>query len=256
VTNSAHPVVDQSRPRRTTVVVATYNECENVRRLLPELLCLDDQLAVVVVDDASPDGTAKAVEETAAAFPGRVRLVSRPAKLGYGSALVAGFRAALQGNPDAVVSMDADFSHDPRAVPDLLAGLATHDLMIGSRYLGGIRILNWSLWRLLVSRVANFYVNLLLPSPLTDKTSGFRAYRSEVLRRIDFEGATSNGYAFLVELLEMVIAGGFSAGEAPIVYEDRQLGRSKMDRRVVIEAAWRPWILLLRRAGAFLRRRR
>jgi dolichol-phosphate mannosyltransferase len=254
--SASRPTGDGSRPQRATVVLATYDERENVQRLLPELLRLDDHLDVVVVDDASPDGTATAVEEVAAAFPGRVRLVSRPAKLGYGSALVAGFSAALQGDPDAVASMDADFSHDPRALPDLLAGLATHDVVIGSRYVDGIRILNWSLWRLLLSRVANFYVDLLLPSPITDRTSGYRAYRSEVLRGIDFEGAASNGYAFLVELLEMVMSGGFSIGEAPIVYEDRQLGRSKMDRRVVIEAAWRPWLLLLRRVGAFLRRRR
>lgn len=241
---------------RATVVLATYDERENVQRLLPELLRLDEQLDVIVVDDSSPDGTATAVREAMAAFPGRVQLVSRPAKLGYGSALVAGFRTALAGNPDAVVSMDADFSHDPHALPDLLAGLATHDVVIGSRYLGGIRILNWSLSRLLLSRGANFYVNLLLPSSITDRTSGYRAYRSEVLRNIEFEGAASNGYAFLVELLEMVLSGGFSVGEAPIVYEDRQRGRSKMDRRVVIEAAWRPWLLLLRRAGAFLRGRR
>lgn len=253
---SSRPVVEGSRPRRTTVVVATYNECENVQRLLPELLRLDDHFAVVVVDDASPDGTATAVEEVAAAFPGRVELVSRPAKLGYGSAFVAGFRTALRGNPDAVVSMDADFSHDPRALPDLLAALATHDVVVGSRYLEGVRILNWSLWRLMVSRVANAYVKLLLPAPITDRTSGYRAYRSEVLRSIDVEGSTSNGYAFLVELLEMVMAGGFSIGEVSIIYEDRQRGRSKMDHRVVIESAWRPWLLLLRRVGAFLRRRR
>ena len=245
-----------SNANRATVVLATYDERANVQRLLPELLRLGDHLDVVVVDDASPDGTATVVREAAAAFPGRVQLVSRPAKLGYGSALVAGFRAALAGDPDAVASMDADFSHDPRALPDLLAGLATHDVVIGSRYLGGIRILNWSLWRLLLSRGANSYLNLLLPSPITDRTSGYRAYRSEVLRSIDFESAAANGYAFLVELLEMVISGGFSIGEVPIVYEDRQLGRSKMDRRVVSEAAWRPWLLLLRRVGAFLRRRR
>jgi len=254
--NSSCPTLDGSRPQQVTVVLATYNECENVRRLLPELLCLDDQIAVVVVDDASPDGTAAAVEEAAAAFPERIQLVSRPAKLGYGSAFVAGFRAALRGSPDVVVSMDADFSHDPRALPDLLAGLDTHDVVIGSRYLEGVRILNWSLWRLIVSRAANVYVKLLLPSRVTDRTSGYRAYRSEVLRSIDVEGATSNGYAFLVELLEMVMAGGFSIGEVPIIYEDRQLGRSKMDQWVVIESAWRPWLLLLRRVGAFLRRRR
>ena len=256
MTSSSHPVVEDSRPRRTTVVVATYNECENVRRLLPELLRLDDHLAVVVVDDASPDGTGAAVEKAAAGFPGRIQLVGRPAKLGYGSAFVAGFRTALQGDPDAVVSMDADFSHDPRALPGLLAGLETHDVVIGSRYLEGVRILNWSLWRLMVSRAANVYVRLLLPSRITDRTSGYRAYRSEVLRSIDFEGISSTGYSFLVELLEMVISGGFSIGEVPIVYEDRQLGRSKMNYRVVIESAWRPWLLLLRRMRAFLRRRR
>ena len=254
--SSSRSIVDGSRPQCSTVVLATYNERENVRKLLPELLRLDDQLVVVVVDDASPDGTATAVEEASAAFPGRVQLVNRAAKLGYGSAFVAGFRTALRGKPDAVVSMDADFSHDPRALPDLLAGLGTHDVVIGSRYRVGVRILNWSLWRLMLSRAANLYVKLLLPSPITDRTSGYRAYRSEVLRSIDFEGAASNGYAFLVELLEMVRSGGFSIAEVPIVYEDRQLGKSKMDRGVVIEAAWRPWLLLLRRLGACLRRRR
>ena len=244
------------RPLRTTVVLATYNERENVRRLLPELLRLDDHLAIVVVDDASPDGTAKEVEEVAAAFPGRVELVSRPAKLGYGSAFVAGFRAALRGDPDAVVSMDADFSHDPAALPDLLAALAAHDVVIGSRFVEGVRILNWSLWRLILSRAANAYVKLLLPAPIADRTSGYRAYRSEVLRGIELERAASNGYAFLVELLEMVISGGFSIGEVSIVYEDRQRGRSKMDHRVVIEAAWRPWLLMLRRVDTLLRRRR
>jgi dolichol-phosphate mannosyltransferase len=236
------------------VVLATYNECENMRRLLPELLHLDERLSVVVVDDASPDGTSEAVEEVAAAFPGRVQLVSRPGKLGYGSAFVEGFRTALRGDPDAVVSMDADFSHDPRAVPVLLAGLATHDVVIGSRYLYGVRILNWSLWRLALSRAANLYVKLLLPASITDRTSGYRAYRSEVLSSIDFEGTASNGYAFLVELLEMVMSGGFSIAEVAIVYEDRQLGSSKMDHRVVIESAWRPWLLLLRRVRARLGR--
>jgi dolichol-phosphate mannosyltransferase len=237
------------------VVLATYNERENVRRLLPELLRLDDHLAIVVVDDASPDGTAKEVEEVAAAFPGRVELVSRPAKLGYGSAFVAGFRAALRGDPDAVVSMDADFSHDPAALPDLLAALSAHDAVIGSRFVEGSDP-QLGLWRLILSSAANAYVKLLLPAPIADRTSGYRAYRSEVLRGIELERAASNGYAFLVELLEMVISGGFRIGEVSIVYEDRQRGRSKMDHRVVIEAAWRPWLLLLRRVDALLRRRR
>jgi dolichol-phosphate mannosyltransferase len=169
---------------------------------------------------------------------------------------VAGFAKALEGDPDIVVSMDADFSHDPRALPDLLAALRTHDLAIGSRYLAGVRILNWSVWRLMLSRAANAYVGLLLPSPITDRTSGYRAYRSEVLRRIAFESARSNGYAFLVELLELVLASGFRIEEVPIVYEDRQLGRSKMNSAVVVEAVWRPWLLLLLRLRALLRPRR
>ena len=253
--SASHPGVSGEGHGRVTVVVATYNECENVRRLIPELLDQDHRLRVLVVDDASPDGTGAAVEEAEASFPGRVRLVSRAAKLGYGSAFVAGFRAALESEPDVVVSMDADFSHDPATLPALLAALDGHDVVIGSRYLEGMRILNWSIWRMMLSRAANAYVKLLLPSPITDRTSGYRAYRSEVLRRIDFGAAESNGYAFLVEILEMVIAGGFRVAEAPIVYEDRQRGRSKMNGRVIVEAAWRPWLLLLRRLRDQLQRR-
>lgn len=254
--SASHAEASGEGHRHSTVVLATYNECENVRRLIPELLDRNRQLRVIVVDDASPDGTGAAVEQAGASFPGRVRLVSRAAKLGYGSAFVEGFRAALEDDPDVVVSMDADFSHDPAALPALLAALDGHDVVIGSRYLAGVRILNWSIWRMMLSRAANAYVKLLLPSSITDRTSGYRAYRSEVLRRIDFGAAESNGYAFLVEILEMVTARGFRVAEVPIVYEDRQLGRSKMDGRVILEAAWRPWPLLLRRLSALLRRRR
>jgi dolichol-phosphate mannosyltransferase len=254
--SASHAEASGERQCHATVVLATYNECENVRRLIPELLDRDPGIRVIVVDDASPDGTGSAVEEAGASFPGRVRLVSRAAKLGYGSAFVEGFGAALEGEPDVVVSMDADFSHDPAALPSLLSALDGHDVVIGSRYLEGVRILNWSLGRMLLSRAANAYVKLLLPSPITDRTSGYRAYRSEVLRSIDFGAARSNGYAFLVEVLELVIAGGFRVAEVPIVYEDRQRGRSKMDGRVIVEAAWRPWLLLRRRLSALLRRRR
>jgi dolichol-phosphate mannosyltransferase len=143
--------------------------------------------------------------------------------------------------------MDADFSHDPGSLPDLLQGLENNDLVIGSRYLGGIRILNWSLWRLLLSLGANRYVRFLLRFDVGDCTSGYRAYRSEVLRQIDFERVKSNGYSFLVEILEAALSAGYRAAEVPIVYEDRQRGESKMDRSVMLEAAWKPWALLIRR---------
>jgi dolichol-phosphate mannosyltransferase len=243
--------VPTSRPRSIVVVVATYNECENVRRLIPALLGLHPGLRVLVVDDASPDGTGAAVEELAEEFPERVALLRRSAKLGYGSAFVAGFERALEREPDVVVSMDADWSHDPHALPALIDGLEGADVAVGSRYVGGMRILNWSLGRLLLSRLANSYVSLLLPGPVLDRTSGYRAYRGDVLRGLPLGEISSNGYAFLVEILEHVITAGQVVREIPIVYEDRQLGKSKLDRRVLLESLWRPWVLAIRR----LRRR-
>ena len=238
-------------PSSIVVVLATYDERDNVRRLIPVLLGLDPGLRVLVVDDASPDGTGPAVEELAKQFPERVELLGRAGKLGYGSAFVVGIRRALERAPDVVVSMDADWSHDPHALPTLLNGLDGADVVVGSRYIGGMRILNWSLGRLLLSRLANAYVNLLLPGSVRDRTSGYRAYRSEVLRDLPLGEISSNGYAFLVEILEYVIAAGRTVREVPIVYEDRQLGESKLDRRVLIESVWRPWALAMRR----LRRR-
>ncbi|MCZ6785325.1 MAG: polyprenol monophosphomannose synthase [Proteobacteria bacterium] len=235
--------------QQPAVVIATYDERPNVERLLPALLKLHDRLRIVVVDDNSPDGTADAAEEIGHSWPDRVEVVRRPRKLGYGSAILAGLTRALEldPEPDCVVTMDADFSHDPQAVPQLLAGLEQYDLVIGSRYVGGIRILNWSLSRLLLSVWANRYVGTILRFGIGDCTSGFRAYRTELLRRIEFDRAGSNGYACLVEILEMATHAGVRVLEVPIVYEDRQHGRSKMDRSVIFEAAWKPWVLLLRR---------
>jgi len=229
------------------VVIATYNERANMEQLLPALLALPEGVSVVVVDDNSPDGTGEAVAEIAEARPGRIELIRRPGKLGYGSAFVAGLQRALEGDAQSIVSMDADFSHDPQSLPELLRGLEDSDLVIGSRYLGGIRILNWSLWRLLLSLGANRYVRFLLRFDVGDCTRGYRAYPREVLRQIDFERVGSNGYSFLVEILEAALSAGYRAAEVPIVYEDRQRGESKMDRSVMLEAVWKPWVLLIRR---------
>jgi len=235
------------QPQRPVVVIATYNERENVEQLLPELLALHPALRIVVVDDASPDGTAQTVEHIARKWPNRIELMKRPGKMGYASAFLAGFEKALVSGAECVVSMDADFSHSPAAVPDLLKMLDEHDVAVGSRYVDGVRILNWSVWRLFLSVFANQYVNWILRLHVQDATSGFRAYRRNVLESIDLRQATSNGYAFLVEILDMVVSSGYSVGEVPIVYEDRQKGQSKMDRRVIFEAGWKPWYMLAKR---------
>lgn len=241
------PDRDHRAVARPVCVIATYNERANVELLLPQILGVDRRLRILVVDDGSPDGTAVAVERIAAKWPGRVDLIRRPGKLGYGSAFVDGFRHALSGDVDCLLSMDADFSHDPASVPALLEALETADVAVGSRYAGGVRVLNWNLGRLLLSVGANRYVGLLLHLGVVDSTSGFRAYRRAVLETADLETIVSNGYAFLVELLERVRLGGFRVVEVPIVYEDRQHGESKMDRRVILESAIKPWQLLARR---------
>ena len=241
------PDHDSDHTARVAIVIATYNERSNVERLIPELMKSSVSPHVVIVDDGSPDGTAEAVRKHMAHYPGRISLVERPGKLGYGSAVVTGFKKVLDEDFDVVVTMDADFSHDPAAVADLVAPLENADLGIGSRYVGGIRILNWSMSRLLLSSAANLYVNSILRFGISDCTSGFRAYRSDVLRAVDLERASSRGYSFLVELLELVVRAGFRIQEVPIVYTERRAGQSKMSRGVIAESVIRPWILLLRR---------
>jgi dolichol-phosphate mannosyltransferase len=232
---------------RVAVIVATYNERSNIERLIADLMDTSVSPHVVIVDDSSPDGTGESVRTCMERFPGRISLVERSEKLGYGSAVVTGFQKVLDEDFDVAVTLDADFSHDPGAVPDLVAALDQADVAIGSRYIGGIRILNWSMSRLLLSSCANLYVNTLLRFHISDCTSGFRAYRAEVLRSIDLARASSRGYSFLVELLELVLRAGFIVHEVPIVYTERRAGESKMSRGVIAESVIRPWFLLARR---------
>ena len=239
--------------RDIAVVIATYNERDNVETLLSRLLELSKNIRVVIVDDNSPDGTGRTVEAVAEANPDRIHLIQRPGKLGYGSALVAGLRRAQELGAEFIVSMDADFSHNPDEIPHLVGALEKSDLALGSRYVDGIRVMNWSPGRLFLSLSANLYVRLILGLRARDCTTGFRAYRREALRRIDLGRVRSAGYAALVELLEASIAADCTLTEVPIVYEDRQFGRSKMGRGVIVEAAIRPWILLLARYSRRLR---
>ena len=214
----------------------TYNEAENVARMLAAVRASVPDAAVLVVDDNSPDGTGALVEEAAAEL-GQIKLLRRPGKQGLGSAYREGFAVALDEGYDAIVSMDADFSHDPAAIPELLAALtAGADAVVGSRYVPGGATVDWPLYRRLLSRWGNRYTSLVLHLPTRDCTSGFRAYRATALAAIHPETTAAEGYAFLTELVRRLVRGGFRVTESPIVFTDRRWGTSKMSTRIIAES--------------------
>lgn len=229
-----------SAVRRRIALIATYDERPNMVELLEGLLALPLGLSVLVIDDSSPDGTAAWIDERFGREP-RVRLHVRPHRLGYGSAMRTGFLIALEERFDTMVTLDADLSHDPAAVPALVAAAeAAGGLAIGSRYLNGVRVREWEAWRLALSRFANFYARRILGLAVRDCTSGFRAYSGRALRAADLESVDSRGYAFLVELLYRVARRGVPVVEVPIVYTERRAGRSKMSWGVILESALAP----------------
>ncbi len=227
------PATDQKEVR-ALVVVPTYNEAENIPILIPAIL-RQGPLDVLVVDDGSPDGTAALVKNIAQKDP-RVHLIVRQGKQGLGTAYVAGFRFAIEHGYDYVFEMDADFSHDPNELPTFLKRIQIFDLVVGSRYTNGVRVLNWPINRLLLSYFANVYTRFLLRLPLNDATGGFKCYRRAVLEAIDLEKIRSNGYAFQIEMSYKAWRKGFHLGEIPIVFLDRRSGASKMSRSIVYEA--------------------
>ena len=237
---------------KTLVIVVTYNEAANIARLVPEILRYVPAASVLVVDDSSPDGTGDVVRAIAA-HDARVELLSRPAKSGYGSATIAGIQHAVRHGYEAVATLDADFSHDPADLPRVIDALTTADVAIGSRYIGGIRILNWGVQRLLLSLAANGYIRLLSGLVCVDCTSGFRAYRADTLRKVEFDRISSTGYAFLPELLFALNTE--TVTEVPICYTERRVGQSKMGTHVIAEAIVRPWGFLFRRAVRAVSRR-
>jgi len=242
------------------VLIATYNEIANIDGLLGALMLHDDPAVdVLVVDDNSPDGTGDAVQRAAERHTGRIHLLRRAGKLGYGTAFVEGIARARELGATAIVSMDADLSHDPADVPALLRRLSVPDaadVVVGSRYIGGIRVLNWPAFRLMLSLFANAYARTLLGLAPRDVTSGFRAYRTEVLSRVDWPAVRARGYAFLVEVLYRLKRQNARMAEVPIVFSERRDGQSKMNRTIILEAAWRPWLLLTKRALGMIRARR
>jgi len=230
---------------RALVVIPTYNEAANVRNLIPEILKVNSTLEILVVDDSSPDGTADVVKELTAS-DARVHLVQRHEKSGLGTAYVVGFKYAIEHCFDHVFEMDADHSHDARELPNFLAMMNQYDLVIGSRYRNGVRVLNWPVQRLLLSYFANVYTRLITGLPVKDATGGFKCFRRKVLESIDLDSVKSNGYAFQIEMTYKAWKKGFRVHEIPIVFMDRRVGTSKMSKRIVYEAVFMVWKLRLR----------
>ena len=231
---------------RILVVVPTYNERDNLPKMVARLLALPDGVEILVVDDGSPDGTGQWVEKTSANEP-RLHLLSRTAKNGLGRAYVAGFEWALSHGFDLVVQMDADFSHSPEDVPKLIAGIreSAADLAIGSRYAGGIRVINWPLNRLVLSVGASYYVKWITGMPVWDPTGGFKCWKRATLESINLPSVKSNGYGFQIEMNHRTWSRGFRIVEVPIIFADRVEGTSKMSKKIVVEALLMVWGLLL-----------
>lgn len=226
------------------VIIPTYNERENIGALLDRLLALPFGLDVLVVDDKSPDDTAAVVRERMAREP-RAHLLERAGKLGLGSAYRDGFRYALDHGARYIFEMDADFSHDPASIGDLLAAAEEADVVLGSRYLHGVTVVNWPLSRLILSRAANVYTRIITGLPVKDATGGFKCFRREALEGIRLDRVHSDGYAFQIEVTFKCWKKGFRIKEVPIVFVDRRAGVSKMNRRIIWEAAGLVWRLRL-----------
>lgn len=233
--------------KRAWVVVPTYNEAENIPLLIPAILAQGEQYAVLVVDDGSPDGTADLVEKVGTQWPGRVRVLRRRAKEGYGRAVMAGWQEALRLGADRVFTMDSDFSHDPAALPRLALQLEHTDIAVGSRYVLGGCTVNWPARRKIISATANRIARLVTGLRVRDCTGGFRGYRIPVIERLVGERVQSANYTFLVETLFLAERAGFSIGEIPIVFKERERGQSKVDAKLIASAVFNLGKIGLRR---------
>ena len=230
-------------PERALVIVPTYNERENIRRLIESVLVQDARIDILVVDDGSPDGTGALVDEIVATND-RVNVLHRERKLGLGTAYIAGFRWALARDYAFVLEMDADFSHDPIHLPQFLEAVEDADMVLGSRYQQGrVTVVNWPIARLILSYCANIYARAVTGLPVWDATGGFKCFRRSVLESIDLNRVRSNGYAFQIEMSFRAWKRNFRIAEIPIVFVDRTEGTSKMSGSIVREAVWMVWRL-------------
>lgn len=228
---------------RYLVIIPTFNERANLPRIVPPVLGQDPRIEVLIVDDNSPDGTGELADEMAAEDD-RVHVLHRSGKEGLGRAYLAGFRWGLEGGYDLLVEMDADLSHHPDNLPAFIAMAGEHDVVVGSRYVGGrVTVVNWPMSRLLISYFGSWYARTITRLPVRDATGGFNCWRREVLEAMDLDRVRSNGYAFQIELKLRAWRLGFRLVEVPIVFTERDTGESKMSKRIVREAVWRVWML-------------
>lgn len=230
---------------KTLVIIPTYNEIENIKKILHQIIEIMPETNVLVVDDNSPDGTGKFVKEMSGK-DSRIKLIERSGKLGLGTAYVAGFKYMLDNGYDIVFQMDADFSHDPKELLTMLKEIEHYDVVIGSRYVTGVNVINWPMRRLLLSYFANYYSKIITGLPICDATGGFKCFRRKVLEAIDLNLIKSNGYSFQIEMNFKAWKKGFRIKEIPIIFYDRMEGKSKMSKKIVREAVFMVWILRFR----------
>lgn len=230
---------------KSIVIIPTYNELENIRHLVPELLEMYKELDILVVDDNSPDGTGQFVAELSQSNP-RVHLLSRKGKMGLGTAYVEGFKYMLANGYELAFQMDADYSHDPKEIINFWRAIQDADLVIGSRYSTGVNVINWPMSRLLLSYFANKYTKFVTGLPVADSTGGFKCFRRKVLESIDLSSIKSNGYSFQIEMNYKAWKSGYRIKEIPIIFVDRTKGKSKMSKKIVREAILMVWKLRMR----------
>jgi dolichol-phosphate mannosyltransferase len=237
---------------KTIIIIPTYNEIENIEKLIRDIKGITPEIHILIVDDKSPDGTAQCVKNLRQEIDD-LYLISREGKKGLGTAYVAGFKFALQNGYEYIFEMDADYSHDPREIPNFINAMTEADLVIGSRYIKGVNVVNWPLSRLLLSYFANLYTRIITGLPVCDATAGYKCFRREVLQSIDLEEIRSGGYSFQIEMNFKAWKKGFRIKEIPIIFIDRALGRSKMSKKIVREAIWMVWILKIKSILGLLR---
>jgi len=228
---------------KVIIVIPTYNERVNLANIVPEILKLDPRYELLIVDDNSPDGTGQLAEELTQKNPGRISIIHRAGKLGLGSAYREGFKFALAHSADYVFEMDADFSHDPKYLPEFINMMKEYDVVIGSRYKHGISVVNWPIRRLILSWMATKYVRLVTGLKLTDCTTGYKCFSKKALEALPLDQIISNGYSFQIEVNFRLTKLGFKIGELPIVFVDRHSGSSKMSGHIIREAIYVVWKL-------------
>lgn len=229
--------------QRALIIFPTYDERDNIEKIVHAVLPLDPRVHVLIVDDNSPDGTGEIADRLVAEQKDKVFVLHREQKEGLGRAYIAGFRWAIERKFDFIFEMDADFSHGPEYIKDFLREIANFDVVLGSRYISGVNVINWPMSRLLLSYFANMYTRIVTGIPIRDATGGFKCFRRRVLESIDFDDVKSSGYAFQIEMSMRALRKGFTVKEIPIVFVDRMAGQSKMSKKIMREAIWMVWWL-------------